>query len=225
MIDPNIILSTQQGNVVNALAQATQAAQAQNDLERQRQIDSLFAQQGDRIAAGDQNALNALARFDPSASLGIQGTRQDQSQSAGRYEMDQGRYGMQQQAHQQDLAMNNQRMAMLSREEQRAIEAHAASMSAAEAEAARRDIESDVAILMTAQSSQQWDAYAQQTGNPDMVGRFADREAVIAPYIGLKEVLDRQAPMPDNTPAGIRSLDIRAERAGLVPGSPSISSL
>lgn len=137
MIDPNIILSTQQGNVVNALAQATQAAQAQNDLERQRQIDSLFAQQGDRIAAGDQNALNALARFDPSASLGIQGTRQDQSQSAGRYEMDQGRYGMQQQAHQQDLAMNNQRMAMLSREEQRAIEAHAASMSAAEAEAAR----------------------------------------------------------------------------------------
>lgn len=78
---------------------------------------------------------------------------------------------------------------------------------------------------MTAQSSQQWDAYAQQTGNPDMVGRFADREAVIAPYIGLKEVLDRQAPMPDNTPAGIRSLDIRAERAGLVPGSPSISSL
>lgn len=220
MLNPSLILGTQQGDVVNALAQAAQAAQAQNDLVRQREIDNLFARQGDRIAAGDQNALNALARFDPSASLNIQGTRQDQSQSAGQYEMDRGRYGMQQEAHRQDLAMNNQRMAMLSREEQRAIEQHAASLSVAEAEAQRLDIEQDVAILGAAQTPEQWDMAAQQTGNPNLVGGFENREMVFAQVLGLKEVLDRQAPAEDNTPAAIRSLDIRAQRGGLVPGTP-----
>ncbi|MEL7231022.1 MAG: hypothetical protein AAGJ85_00755 [Pseudomonadota bacterium] len=220
MLNPSIILGAQQGNTVNALAQANQAAQMQNDIQRQREINALLMAQGDKIASGDQNALNALARFDPNAALGIQGTRQDQAQSAGRFEMDQGRFGMQQQAHALDMRAGEQRMAMLGREEQRAIEAHAASLSAAEAEAQRRDIEQDVAVLGAAQTPEQWDMAARQTGNEELVGGFEAREMVFAQVLGLKEVLDRQAPAEDNTPAGIRALDIRAERAGLAEGTP-----
>ncbi len=220
MLNSSIILASQQGNTVNALAQATEAARMQNDLQRQRDLQALFAARGDQIAQGDEQAVNALALYDPTAAQGIRGTLQDQSQSAGRFEMDQGRFGMQQQSHELDMRAGEQRMAMLGREEQRAIEAHAASLSAAEAEAQRADIESDLATMMTAQTPEQWDALARQTGNPNMVGGFEQREAVIAPYIGLKEVLERRAPPEDNTPAGIRALDIRAQRAGLAPGTP-----
>lgn len=211
MMNAGLILAGQQPDIVNTLFNSDRAAAQANEIRRTQALNALYQEQGDKIAAGDQSALNALARFSPDAALGVQGTRQDMSQSAGRY-------GMDQQAHSLNMRTGETSLQMMNAQEQREIEAHAAKLSAAEREAQRADIESDLAILMTAQTPEQWDQYAQQTGNPNMVGAFGNREAVIAPYLGLKEVLDRQS--GGDEPGSIAALRIRAQEAGLQPGSP-----
>lgn len=76
-LDPRIILAGQQPDFVNVLAQSNQAAQQKNQFNRENALNSLYQEQGAQIAAGDQNALNALAGFDPKAALGIQQGRQN----------------------------------------------------------------------------------------------------------------------------------------------------
>ncbi len=71
-LDARIILAGQQPDIVNALARGTQTARMANDVRRQNALTNLFQQQGAQIAAGDQNALNALAGIDPMAARGIQ---------------------------------------------------------------------------------------------------------------------------------------------------------
>lgn len=174
-LNPQIILSGQQPDIVNALDRGNVAGQRNIEFGRQNALNSLYQAQGPQIAQGEQSALNALSRFDPIASLGVHQTRLG---------MDATRLGMD--ATRQSMSQNDQNM-------QIALEEHAASLSAAEREQQRMDIENDLAVLMTAQTPQQWDQMAEQTGNPNMVGQFDNREAAIAPFIGLKEVLDRQS--------------------------------
>lgn len=64
-LDPRIILAGQAPNVFDSFTQG-QAAGRQNALA------DLYKNQGGAIMAGDPNALNALAQFDPQAATGVQ---------------------------------------------------------------------------------------------------------------------------------------------------------
>ncbi|UWR32227.1 hypothetical protein K3759_09625 [Sulfitobacter sp. W027] len=76
-LDPRIILAGTQPDFVNVLARSNEAAQQKNEFQRTNALNSLYQEQGPQIAAGDQNALNALAGFDPKAALGVQSARQN----------------------------------------------------------------------------------------------------------------------------------------------------
>lgn len=215
MLDSTIILSARQPDVVNALARGTQAAQMQNDFQRERQLNALLMAQGDKIASGDQNALNALARFDPNAALGIQGTRQDQRQSAGRFEMDQ-------ESHALNTQFTQQRTTALGADQRRAAEAHAARLSTAEVAAQRDELKRDYAVMAAGQSAEEWDRLAEQTGNPDLTGMFEDRESVLARVMEVDEVLARQEQQAPLSPQGKFFED---QRLGFIPADvPAPSS-
>lgn len=122
-MNAGIILAGKEPDFVNVLRQSNAAAGEANQVRQQNALRQLYDSQGEGIASGDQNALNALARLDPSASLGIQGARQ--GLEAGALNMD----------------ATRQRMDILSSQEKRAIEAHAAKLSAADRAAQAQKIQ------------------------------------------------------------------------------------
>ena len=72
-MDANIILGGQTPDILGAMDKGRMMAESQIGLNRQNALAELYRTQGAQIAAGDQGALNALAGFDPNASLGVQG--------------------------------------------------------------------------------------------------------------------------------------------------------
>lgn len=175
MLDPNIILQGQTPDIMGAIDQGRNSAQAQIGMNQQNALSRLYQEQGAGIANGDQGALNALAGFDPAAAQSAQS----------------GRLGIQGQ--QQDLAFNAEKMQM-ARDEAKAhtaqqLAAQQTAMSAQEAADHAAQVESGVAAAMAAKTPEQWDAVAQQFGVPDLVGQFANRESVAASYMGVADAL------------------------------------
>ena len=72
-MDAGIILGGQQPDILGAMDKGRAMAESQIGLNRQNALAELYRTQGAQIAAGDPNALAALAGFDPNASLGVQG--------------------------------------------------------------------------------------------------------------------------------------------------------
>lgn len=164
-LNAGIILQGQQVQPVNALAQGAQAGQMVNDIRQTNAMRDMYRQNGAGIASGDQNALNALAAFDPQAALGIQNTRQG-------------------------MAARDQQMQMALRAEAREVQAMATSASAAERAALAEQVEAAVAMGMQAQSPEQWDALMQER-NPDLVGMFDQREMIAAEFMSVADSLKR----------------------------------
>ena len=77
MIDPRIPMMVQQPNVLAALDAGTTAATNQNALMRTMEGQNLFRQHGAGAMQGNQNALAAIAGFDPTISQGIQANSLD----------------------------------------------------------------------------------------------------------------------------------------------------
>lgn len=100
-LNAGIILGGQPIDVLGAMDKGRAMAESQINLSRQNALAELYRTQGAQIAAGDQAALNALAQFDPNASLGVQ----------------QNRLGIQ--AQQQDLEFSAEKMQMLRDESKR----------------------------------------------------------------------------------------------------------
>lgn len=167
-MDSNIILSGRSPDLVGAMDRGALAAGNVNGIRRQNALADVYRTQGAGIMAGDPGALNALAAFDPQAALGIQQTRQ----------------GMQ---------ADQQRMDMLSREEQRQIAEHAANMSAAERAEAAAQVESAVKAGLAIQDPQTWDAYMSQNA-PDLVGQFGNRQMIANRYMSIADIIKGQAP-------------------------------
>lgn len=71
-LNAGIILGGQPIDVLGAMDKGRAMAESQINLNRQNALAELYRTQGAQIAAGDQAALNALAQFDPNASLGVQ---------------------------------------------------------------------------------------------------------------------------------------------------------
>lgn len=100
-LNAGIILGGQTPDILGAMDKGRAMAESQINLNRQNALAELYRTQGAQIAAGDQAALNALAQFDPNASLGVQ----------------QNRLGIQ--AQQQDIEFSAEKMQMLRDESKR----------------------------------------------------------------------------------------------------------
>lgn len=82
-MNSGIILAGQQPDPVNALARAAGAARLTNATTDQNRLRQLYMAQGDKILAGDDNAINALARIGgPEAALGVRAGREQLQASA-----------------------------------------------------------------------------------------------------------------------------------------------
>jgi hypothetical protein len=160
-------------DILGAIDSGNMAAARQNQFMRDNALAQLYQDQGAQIAAGDQNALNALARFDPTAAIGVQDTR----------------LGMD--AKRQSMQATQQRMDMLNREEARAVEEYKRGLSAQQAEAEAQRIENAVKMGLSVQTPQEWDAMMGSV-SPDLVGQFGQREALANRYMSIAEILKGQ---------------------------------
>ncbi len=81
-MDANIILSGRGPNAFNAFRAGADAGQQQIGYNQQNALAQTLQAEGPGILAGNPNSLNALARFDPAAALGVQQTQQTMQFSA-----------------------------------------------------------------------------------------------------------------------------------------------
>jgi hypothetical protein len=202
-MDARIILAGQPVDVAGALGAGNQLAAQTNQLRDQNALRDVYRTQGAGIMAGDQRSLNALAAIDPQQALGIK-------------------------AGQLDMRATQQRMDMLTREEQRGIEAFKAQASAAEAAAAAAQIEDAVKMALTAQTPEQFDQLVTQAGAPELAGQFGNRQALAMKYMSMADALKATAPPEPLSPqdrykvVGSQLWDLGAEGApraiGEAPG-------
>ena len=105
-LNPSIILAGENPDIMGRMYRANAQAAAQGERNKLNALNSFMQAAGDKVAAGDQNALNRLAMFDPSAALGIQQTRQGMAHADERLSMDRERLQVvKQQAAQQARAL------------------------------------------------------------------------------------------------------------------------
>lgn len=171
---PDIILAGRSPNVMGSLMQGAQAAGVQNDTMRQNRLMQLFQEQGPGIARGDQGAIDAYARMDPQAALGVRQTRQQMNISAERLKME--------------------------REQARvAAEDRVMQMDAAEAAAQAEQLKRAIAGGLQAQTPEQWDQFVASLGADNLVGQFENRELIASQYLGIADALEQAAgPKPQD---------------------------
>lgn len=171
-LNPSIILAGQPFDLAGSMSAGNQLAAQTNQLRDQNALRQVYQTQGAGILSGDQNALNALAMVDPGQA-------------------------MQMQAGQLDMQATRQRMDILTREEQRQIEAAKASMTAEQAAQAAKQIEDAVKMGLAINDPAQWDAVMAQQA-PQLVGQFANKQALAMKYMTMAEALKANA-APDPT--------------------------
>ncbi|KII11263.1 hypothetical protein [Phaeobacter sp. S60] len=81
-LDTRLPLMSQQPDIVNALARSSAAAQQTNQVQSQNALRNLFQTQGADIAAGQPQALNALAQLDPMQAVQMQSAQQNMQSRA-----------------------------------------------------------------------------------------------------------------------------------------------
>lgn len=213
-MNSGIILAGQTPDIMGNFSRGMEVRAQENALAQKNELANLYRTQGAQILAGDQQALNALAGVDPNAALGVQQARLG---------MDATRHGMQ--MDEANLAMRQEELAM-TRENARLRGAEiAAQLGAQEAAAAAAEIERAIAMGSQAQTPEQWDMVMSQLGEDgaQFVGQFENRDMIIAGALGLQEAL-KMGQADADAPAGFRELQMRAEAAGLQPGTPEYQS-
>lgn len=117
-MDPRIILAGQSPDIAGSAMNGIALGSGINDVRQTNALRNLYQEQGAGMIAGDQNALDALAGFDPGAALGMRNSLNAESRAA--------------ESHQAAIA---DRVARMTQQE-----------AAASAEALRRGIETAVLI-------------------------------------------------------------------------------
>ena len=193
-MDARIILAGQQPDIVNVLARSNEAAQQRINYDQQNALSRTIQQNGPGIMAGDPNALNALARFDPQAALGVQSTR---------------------------LGMDatRQQMSILGENEKREVEKYARELGKEKAAEEALKIENSVKQALAAPSPEAFDAMVQQMGRPDLVGQYENRNQLAARHMSVAEVMKMTAGPESEikVPEGLMFADPRKPRDGFVP--------
>lgn len=209
-LNPSIILSGQQADILGAMQQGNALAHQVNQQRQQNALRGFLGDNAEALMQGDQNALAQYARLDPTAAFDMMGRQQDRA-----WRQDERQYQRSRDARQ------DQRAAKLDargdQEWQMKIQQHAAQLSAAEREAQAKQIEDAVKVGLAAQSPQEWDALVQSVGAPDLVGQFENRQALANRYMEVSAILKGQAPEPMSGPGKVYA-DIQR---GLLPeGTP-----
>ncbi len=166
--DARIILGGRSPDIVNALASGDAARQQRLDFDNQNAMRDMLRTNGAAIMAGDQQALNALAQFDPSAALGIQTQRQE-------------------------MAYNDKRLSVLGEQEKRAAAEYAAGLTAEQRAAEAAELEGAIKQALAAPTPEAFDAMMIAMGRQDMVGQFANRQALAAPFMEIADILKMNA--------------------------------
>lgn len=194
-LNPNIILQGQNLDVIGAMDAGAVAGQRANQFRQQNALNGYLQQNGAQVMNGDQNALNALAGF------GMDGLNAAQGVQSNRLGMDQTRLGMD--ATRQNMQLAQTQEGRLSRQEERQIAEHAATMSREARAQEAAQIEQAVAQGLATTSPEQWDAVVGGI-SPDLVGQFDNREVIAGRYMSIADVLkraDEQGASPEWIPA------------------------
>ena len=178
-LNPSIILAGQVPDIMGSIARGQAAGAQANKISDQNALRSLYAERGAGIAAGEENALRALAGLNPAASLGIQGARQGLEK--GQLSMD---------ATRQSMSHADANQARLTRAEARQVQAHAAKLSAQERAAQAVEIEQGVARAMGARTPEEFDAIVAEV-DPSLVGQFGNRDAIAGRFLSIAEMIKR----------------------------------
>ncbi len=205
-LNPSIILSGRQADILGAMQQGNALAQQVNQQQQQNALRGFLGDNAEALMQGDQNALAQYARLDPTAAFDMMGRQQDRAWREDERQYQRGRDARQDQRAAKMDARGDQ-------EWQMKIQQHAAQLSAAEREAQAKQIEDAVKVGLAARSPQEWDALVQSVGAPDLVGQFENRQALANRYMDMAAILKGQNPAPLSNPGKVQA-DINA---GLLP--------
>ena len=183
-MNPSIILAGASPNILSSLAQGHEVAQRQLDNRHTNDYRSMLQQNGAGIMNGDENALTALAGFDPQAALGVQQTR----------------LGMD--ATRLDMDVTRERMELARQDAARQAAAHAANMNDTQRQAAGEEYERQMNVLAMAETPEQWDAAVAHLGLQPEQYTFDNRDFYLAESLGVMDALKvREAQTPE--PSGL----------------------
>ena len=194
-MDNRVILAGVAPDIGRSMAQGVGLADMVRESQTRNRLTDLYQQQGAGIAAGDSGALNALAGIDPMAALGVQDKRLG---------MDSTR---------QVMRINEEQLRMAYAETKQRAAMQAAQMSAQERAAEAAKLERGLAALTAAQTPEQWDAFAAEN-QPELVGKFWQKEMLFAQAAGMKEALELRQGAKPLSPLGKFEAD---RAAGLLP--------
>lgn len=200
-MNTNIPMMGQGVNALQAIQQGTAAAGLTNQNRRTNALEQFMQTNGGAVMQGDEQALGQYAALaGPEAALGVQNTRQG-------------------------MAAREQGMGYAASAEGRAVQAHAASMSAADREALTAKMTQGMVSaagffsqgnlegvnqVFEANGAPPVESLEQAAG---MLAQFDEARKVVA---GFNEMTGAGG----SVPAGFEALDMQAQAGGLAPGSP-----
>jgi hypothetical protein len=201
MIDPNIIFQIRQPNMLAAMRDGTENAARIAGVQSLADNQNALRQYGPGAMRGEAPAMNALAAYDPQMVQGLQ---------AGQLDMQSTRQGM---------AMDREKMQMLRDQTAREL-ASAADQEAAMREAQDVDRVVQEAVRAFASGDERTWSNATASAFGQALPMSEEGVAVLGAFHdGAKAYLDARPKAPEE-PADIRALRIRAQEAGLQPGTP-----
>jgi hypothetical protein len=148
---------------------------------RQNALTAAMQQYGSAAVMGDQNALAAIAQFDPQAALGLMSGRQQMDLRERADSRDAA-------SHEIGIAQGSQAMEIARQRAREATEAHKANMTGQQRELAMQEIQL-IGAFGNVGSEQEWDALADRLQIPDLKGQFDQRDALVGMAMGVSEAL------------------------------------
>jgi hypothetical protein len=148
---------------------------------RQNALTAAMQQYGSAAVMGDQNALAAIAQFDPQAALGLMSGRQQMDLRERADSRDAA-------SHEIGIAQGSQAMEIARQRAREATEAHKANMTGQQRELAMQEIQL-IGAFGNVGSEQEWDALADRLQIPDLKGQFDQRDALVGMAMGITDAL------------------------------------
>lgn len=212
-----IPLGVEYADPMRAIATGALARERVDANQTRNALAAAYAQHGAGAMQGDTNALAGIAALDPAVAQGLYtGVQDNRRADAGldlRRQDTQSAIGARAAGVAQDATRTRNDTARLQLLEQETAAAMAKA-SREEKLAAITTIGTFLPEFEAAPDESAWDRLAQMSGQEDLVGQFGQRETALA--MGRGALRGAQG----DVPAGFQGLQLRAEAAGLVPGTP-----
>lgn len=194
-LQPQIILQGILPDMTSAIGRGQQVAAQGQEIQHKNALNALYKDQGPGIIAGDQNALNALSRHDPMAAVGIQVNQSN-------LDMRKREFGLKMDIFKRDASETQRKKA-------------AAQFEQGIAQGVRFHQAGDLAGL---------NAHLQSLGEQP-VSSLDEFVPLAAMYEDAAAALKTSNDLSkENEPASFTALKLRADAAGLKPGTPEYAT-